>query len=246
MPRLHVVPIRASSAGRVSSCGFGGFVLRGLMAARVLPLQVLLSAAASAAPAIDQRGFISDGVAGGLLFQRCDAAGQAAPEVLLLDKTPSASLRAGVREVRQVMLEPGRPLYVEFRGDVAGVTVTARQFQRAIGHVASCAAAPPLLAANVGLFAEGRTPAWRLQSTPAGARLEVAGAKPVQFKTVQLAAAEGGSAARKFNATAAQGMAVRLEVTEQACGDSRSETAYGARIVMHLGERLMEGCAARF
>ena len=215
--------------------------------AGLLPLALMIvSAAASAAPGADQRGFISDGVAGGLLFQRCNAAGQAAPEVLLFDKTPAGALRAGVSEVRQVMLEPDRPLYVEFRGEQGERAVTARQFQRAIGHVATCAAAPAALAADVGLFAEGRSPAWRLQSSPAGVRLEVVGAKSVQFKAVSLTPAIATNGARKFTATAVTGATMRLELTEQTCGDSRSETAYGARVVLHLGERLMEGCAARF
>lgn len=204
------------------------------------------ASAASAAEPSDQRGFVSDGIAGGLLFQRCDGAGPLATQVLLQDKSPGNALSAGIEEVRQVMLAPERPIYVEFRGEAAGKNMTVRQFQRAIGHVASCAAAPAVQA-GVRLFAQGGQPTWRLQSSPAGARLELVGKKPLQFQPVSLKAVDTTKRVRSFTAAAAPGGAtLRLELTEQACNDIGSETAYGARVVAQLGEQRLEGCAARF
>ena len=212
-------------------------------------LAILLSAGrtAGAAASTDQRGFVSDGIAGGLLFLRCDAAGPAPAYLMLQDKSPDGVLTAGIGEVRRVMRDADRPLYVEFRGDTAGTTITARQFQRAIGHVDSCATAPPVLPATLRLFAEGAQPAWRLLSSPAGARLEVVGKKPVQFRPVSLTTSDTTKKARSFTTKSPSGGSpMRLELVEQACNDTSSETAYGARVVAQVGDQRFEGCAARF
>lgn len=210
---------------------------------------LLFSVPGLAAPAAppQQRGFVSDGVAGGLVFQRCDAALPAAQALMLQDKTAGRALGIGIGAVREVMLDPARPLYVEFRGDALGTLMTARQFQRAIGHVPSCAAAPPALPEQVRLWAVGGMPAWRLQATPAGARLEVVGARPERFSAVAPHTADAGKPSRKFSAKSIDGGApMALELVEQPCNDLQAETAYGARVAARLGERRLEGCAARF
>ena len=216
--------------------------------AALLPVALFATVnTAAAANPTDQRGFIVDGIAGGLLFQRCNPSGPAQTYLMLKDKSPDSVLTAGIGEVRRVMRESERPLFVEFKGDVVGTTITAHQFHRAIGHVASCEAAPPVLPANVRLFAEGAQPAWRLQSSTSGARLEVVGKKPVQFKPVSLTAADGAKKTRSFSTKSADGSAaMRVELVEQACNDTSSETAYGARLVAQVGEQRYEGCAARF
>jgi uncharacterized membrane protein len=217
-----------------------------LAAAASSLLLVCAGAAVAAAPS-EQRGFVSDGLPGGLLFERCDASGAAARPMILDDKSPGRAVTAAVVEVRQLMLDPGRPLYVEFRGEADGKGVMlARRFQRAIGHVASCAAAPAL-PPSVRLFVEGGEPAWRLQSSPAGARLDMVGKKPLQFQPIAMTGSEAAGKTRSFVAApVGTGVQMRLELTEAACTASGSETAYGARVVAQLGEQRLEGCAARF
>jgi uncharacterized membrane protein len=231
-----------------------GHTLRALQAMRLAALLAAASVGhgpAAAGASTDQRGFVSDGIAGGLLFQRCEAQGMAAAAVPLRDRSPGMALAAGITEVRQVMHDPDRPLYVEFRGDVAAAGITALQFQRAIGHVDSCAAVPAL-PPGTRLWAQGAQPAWRLQSTPSGTRLQVVGKKAVDFKPAVLgpALATGSDAAtkaRRFEAVpAAGGAPMRIELVEQACNDLGSEAAYGARVVALWGGQRLEGCAARF
>lgn len=214
--------------------------------AAALSAALLLGLPAGAATVSDQRGFITEGVAGRLLFQRCNASELAPQPLPLNDKTPARALGAGIDAVRLVRLEPDVPLYVEFRGETTASLVTAVQFQRAIGHVASCTAAPASPPAGVNVIAQGVQPAWRLQWSPASARLEVVGKKPVQFRPVS-STSDPATKARSFVATSATGGAqMRLEIVEQTCTDSGSETAYGARAVAQLGTRRLEGCAARF
>lgn len=216
----------------------------------LLSAALLSGGAAGAATPADQRGFVSDGIAGGLYFQRCEAAGPSATQVLLHDKSPGGVLTAGLGEVRRSMLGADRPVYVEFRGafpgDGAGQAATALQFYRAIGHVASCSAVQPP-ASGVRLLAEGTQPAWRLQATPTGTRLERVGQKPVQFAPAKLTTTDAATKARTYVAAAASGGArMQLDVTEQACNDSAAESAFGARVVAQWGEQRLEGCAARF
>jgi uncharacterized membrane protein len=42
------------------------------------------------------------------------------------------------------------------------------------------------------------------------------------------------------------GGTVRVELTAEMCSDGRSETAYGAKVMLRYGSRTYEGCAARF
>ena len=233
------------NVGFVRCRRFGGSVISARSVAVVIAA-LLVGLPAGAAAGADQRGFVTEGVAGRLLFQRCDASGLAPQPMPLNDKTPGRGLGAGIDAVRQVRLDPDRPLYVEFRGEANASLVTALQFQRAIGHVASCTGAPASPAAGVRVLAEGRKPAWRLLATASTTRLEVAGAKPVEFAAASTLSA-GGAAARSFTAKAGQGgTALRFELTEQPCSDNRSETSYGAQIMATVGERRLEGCAARF
>ncbi len=144
------------------------------------------------------------------------------------------------------MLESGRPLYVEFRGDIAGPVVTARQFQRALGTVASCATAPSDIAAGARLWAFGAEPAWRFVLTTGGGQFERPGQKPVRFPAAAFAA-PAQAQSRVVDAWSPQdGGTIRLELTEQMCSDGRSETAYGARVTLRYGSTTYEGCAARF
>ncbi|KNZ34059.1 MAG: hypothetical protein AD742_01075 [Methylibium sp. NZG] len=229
-----------------------------------LVVALLTAGAAGAAPASDQRGFVADGIAGGLYFQRCEAGGPAATQVLLKDQSPGGLLMAGLSEVRRSMSDADRPVYVEFRGTfVAGASgqgATVQQFYRAIGHVDACSAAPPMVS-GVRLLAEGTQPAWRLQATPAGTRLEQVGRKPVVFSVAKLAPVKLNAATTTTTATATAtavkartylaaaptgGQPLKIDITEQACNDTAAESAFGARVVAQWGEQRLEGCAARF
>ena len=213
----------------------------------LVPAVLLISASAGAATTtVDQRGFVTEGMAGRLVFQRCEA-NKLAPQLLALnDKTTALALRAGLEVVWQQRRDVDRPIYVEFRGETTGSLVTARQFQRAIGHVETCIAAPAAPAQGVRVLAEGRLPAWRLLATSSGTRLEIKGAKPLLFPAALLTAADDKQV-RNLAAKATQGGdTLRLSLTEKTCSDEGSETAYGAQAVVQLGGRRFEGCAARF
>ncbi|HQR55482.1 MAG TPA: hypothetical protein PLW72_05795, partial [Burkholderiaceae bacterium] len=107
-----------------------------------VPMLFAMALASSAGTAAELRGFASLGLKGLILFQPCEGRKLAPRTLKVEDATPEAALTAGIDDVRKIMLESGRPLYVEFRGDVAGLTATARQFQRALGTVATCDNAP--------------------------------------------------------------------------------------------------------
>jgi len=203
-------------------------------------------AACSAVSAADLRGFVSDGPAGTLLFQACNGRTFSPKPYRLEDETPAAALSAGIGVVRRMMLDPGRPLYIEFRGEVAAPVATAQQFQRAIGTVESCGAVRAE-AADVRLLATGEYPGWRFVATSAGARLERPGAKPVRFPAAPFTAPIVEKNSRIFDAWSSQdGGSIRMEFTEQMCSDGHSGTAYGARVVARIGSYDFEGCAARF
>ena len=208
-----------------------------------------VGAACATTPSVkssDLRGFVSDGIAGALLFQRCEAGGPAATQMLLRDKSAGSLLIAGIGEVRRARQDADQPLYVEFRGDVEEKGATALQFYRAIGHVTSCTSLPAVQS-GVQLLAEGTQPAWRLQATPAGTRLERVGHKPVRFAPIKLTANDSAAKARSYQAAAvAGGERMSLELTEQACNDNAAEAAFGARVTAQWGAQRLEGCAARF
>lgn len=202
--------------------------------------------ASAAAVAADLRGFVSNGPEGLLLFQACNGAQLSQRTMKVDDKTPDEALTAGTVAVREIMLDSGRPLYVEFRADVSGPVATARQFQRAIGHVATCAAAPKEAAAT-RLLASGEDPPWRFVATATAARLEAPGARPVRFPGAPFKASAADGKARVYDAWSPQdGGTIRIEFVEEMCSDGRSETAYGARVTLRYGSRSFEGCAARF
>lgn len=202
---------------------------------------------AATAQAADLRGFASLGLNGLILFQPCDGKKPSTRTLRVEDETPDAVLSAGIDEVRKIMLESGRPLYVEFRGDTAGLVVTARQFQRALGTVAACEAAPTDIAPGTRLSAYGDDPSWRFVLTGAGGQLDRPGQKPVRFPAAAFTSPAKIDASRIHDAwSPLDGGTIRLELNEQLCSDGRSETAYGARVTLRYGSTAYEGCAARF
>jgi uncharacterized membrane protein len=202
---------------------------------------------ATATAAADLRGFASNGPEGLLFFHACNGAQLSSQMVAVVDKTPDEALTAGTAAVREIMLDSGRPLYVEFRGDVAGKAITARQFHRALGPVETCGAAPKDGAAGARILAVGENPPWRFVMTAAGAKFERIGQKPIRFPAVPFAKAGEDGNVRILDAWSAQdGGTIRVEITEQMCSDGHSETAYGATAFVRVGSRTFEGCAARF
>ena len=206
----------------------------------------LVAAAASPAAAADFRGFVSDGPAGLLVFQSCQGTSLAKQAFRLADKSPEMALTAGASAVRQVMEDRGRPLYVEFVGDAGGGAITVRRFQRAIGHIGSCAGAPKDIAAGTRLQASSIEAGWRFVATPGGARLELTPGKPVRFPGAPFASTQPGRT-QVFDAWSAQdGGTIRVEVTEEMCLEEGTETASGARVLLRYASTSVEGCAARF
>lgn len=167
------------------------------------------------------------------------------------DKTPNGSLRAGVGAVRQIMLHRYRPLYVEMRGDRGKTNLTAYQFQRAVGTVESCKTLPRDIAADVHLHAAGQTVSWRLVVADGSAILELPNKLSVKLpaRAFKLAGAHQkvtDALPRMYEAQAPDGTVARFEVNPQMCTDGRSETSYGARVLVRIGTTRLDGCAARF
>jgi len=209
-------------------------------------LIILIPAAALAA---DFRGFASAGPMGLILFQECRGNAPAARVVKVEDATQDGAFTAGIEAVRRIMLNAGRPLYVEFSGDASGQAIKARQFQRAVGTFQSCAAAVPI-APGMQLLATGEGPTWRFAATTGAATLERPGERAVRFPPGPFGAKprqDLDGTTRVIDAwSALDGGTVRVELTAEMCSDGRSETAYGAKVVLRYGSRTYEGCAARF
>ena len=204
-------------------------------------------AAAAVAQAADLRGLASPGPLGLILFQECRGKESVSSVVKLQDATPDAALTAGLEAVRKIMLEAGRPIYVEFVGSSAANSVKATRFVRAVGTIESCAAALNSMPSGVRLWASGQEPTWQLIVTAREARLERLGESPVRFPAAPFAAAARPAAVRTIDAwSTLDGGTVRVEIAEQMCTDGRSETAYGASVTLRYGSRSYEGCAARF
>lgn len=208
----------------------------------------LFSASAVAA---DLRGFVSEGAAGVLQFQFCKGATLGGELFPIDDKTSNGSLRQGVGAVRQIMLHRYRPLYVEVKGERGKTNVTAYQFQRAVGTVESCKALPGDIPKNVRLLATGQAPYWRLTATDAGAVLDLPDKVSLKLPAAAFKAAGTDQSAKKaipqtYELQLADGKAVTVEVNPQMCTDNRSETAYGARVLVRLDKSVFQGCAARF
>lgn len=224
---------------------FGGARDDGLgrCAGRLALAAVLAAVTVPMASAAEWRGFASAGPLGVILFQPCEGPKLSARTLSIDDQTPDTALSAGMTDVRQIMLDSGRPLYVEFVGDAAGRGVKARRFWRAAGTVTACSEVPT--APGARLRASGEEPGWRLTVTAAEARFERMGARPVRFPAAPFLAAKGDP--RVIDAwSAADGGTVRVEVSEQMCSDGRSETASGARVTLRYGSQTFEGCADRF
>jgi uncharacterized membrane protein len=227
-----------------ASAASGKRYARRLFAVALGALSALAPAASGAA---DFRGFASAGPLGVILFQPCEGKTMSSRTFKVEDNTPDGALMAGIDDVRAIMLNSGRPLYVEFRGDSKGIVVTARQFQRAVGTAESCLDAPRDIPAGARFWAGGGDPGWLFVVGARGAQLERPGEKPVRFPAAPFLAPFGGKGARVFDAwSSLDGGTVRVEITEQMCSDGRSETAYGATVILRYGSRSYEGCAARF
>jgi uncharacterized membrane protein len=226
------------SAASASSCS------RRLAA---VALGALSAIAPAAVGAVDFRGFASAGPLGVILFQPCEGKTLSPRTFRVEDDTPDGALMAGIDDVRAIMLNSGRPLYVEFRGDAKGILVTARQFQRAVGTAESCIDAPRDIPAAARFWAGGGDPGWRFVVTAQGAQFERPGEKPIRFPAAPFLAPSRHEGARFIDAwSSLDGGTVRVEITEQMCSDGRSETAYGATVMLRYGSRSYEGCAARF
>ena len=207
---------------------------------------LLLLMSPLATQAADFRGFASPGPMGVILFQECQGRQPAARVVKVEDATKDGAFSEGLGAVSRIMLNPGRPIYVEFAGERGGQSIRAQQFQRAVGTFENCAAVE-LIAAGTQLWAAGEAPAWRLVANAGAATLDRPGAKPVRFPAAPFAARRAGTETRTIDAWSPQdGGSVRLEITPRMCSDGRSETAYGATAVLRYGSLTYEGCAARF
>ncbi len=210
-----------------------------------------LALAATAGLAADLRGFVSEGGAGVLQYQPCNGTVMSQQLFPIDDKTANSSLRSGVGAVRQIMLHRYRPLYVEMRGERGKTNATAYQFQRAVGTVESCKSLPSDIPSNVRLLAVGEGAAWRLVVTDVTAVLnlpdKVSVSLPARaFKVAGSRETLKGTVARTYEARSSDGLMVSVEVNPQMCTDGRSETAYGARVVVRVEKRVLQGCAARF
>jgi len=197
------------------------------------------------------RGFVSEGGVGVLQYQPCVGGVISQQLFPIEDRTPNSSLREGIGAVRHIMLHRYRPLYVEMRGDRGKTNTTVYQFQRAVGTVESCKTLPRDIASNVRLLASGEGPAWRLVVTDATAVLELPDKVSVKLPAAAFKAAGTDQTAkeitaRTYEARTSDGIPIRVEVNPQMCTDGRSETAYGARVVVRFEKRTLQGCAARF
>jgi len=163
------------------------------------------------------------------------------------DKTPESALTSGLDAVRRIMLEAGRPIYVEFRATAAAGGLEATRFVRAVGTFESCGAALDSMPAGTRVWAGGQEPNWQLVVSAKEARFEQPGEKTVRFPAGAFLAPVKAGATRVIDAwSALDGGTVHAEMTEAMCSDGRSETAYGTRITLRYGSRTYEGCAATY
>lgn len=222
---------------RACALGLGAILCLGAMSA------------AAQGSATDFRGFLLEGVAEQpATFRACGGAALAGPTWRVEDRSPNRALTAGVAAIRKIMYAPERPIYVEFRGQAGGGTVSVQQFHRVVGHVETCKDAPRDVPAGARLWADGSGPRWRFAATAQGAQLQVEGSAPVRFPAAPFAQpAHASEGERTYDAWSPQdGGSIRLVITEGVCHDGSSETATGARAVARIGSRTLEGCAARF
>ena len=195
--------------------------------------------------AADFRGFVTEGPAGLLVFQTCQGNAVSKQLLRLSDRTPDTAITAGVTAVRGVMRDKEAPVFVEFSGEQSGTLITARRFQRAIGHIQECTALPKDGGAR--LLASGMDPMWRLVVDAAGGRLELRDRKTVRFPAAPFSSPGKSGRAQTFDAWSPQdGGTVRVELTEALCRQDGAETATGAQVVLRYGSTTVEGCAARF
>jgi len=206
---------------------------------------------AATSAAADLRGFVSEGGAGVLQYQPCVGGAISQQLFPIDDKTANGSLRAGVGAVRAIMLHRYRPLYVEVRGTRGKTNTTVYQFQRAVGTVESCTKFPRDIASNVRFLASGEGPSWRLAVTDSAATLELPDKVSIKLPPLAFKAAGTDQSAketllRTYEVHSVDNLPIRVEVNPQMCTDGKSETAYGARVVVRFEKRVLQGCAARF
>lgn len=195
------------------------------------------------------RGFVSEETLPGVLtFRRCNAEKLVARAYLLDDLTAERSLLAGVMAVRETQMDRERPMYVEFHGVLTDKLVQVKRFERAVGFIENCGAAALAAPQDATLYAEGMIPvSWRFIANASGARLVVAGAKPVRIQPKDLSAPKREGEVSIYDAwSRLDGGSLRVEVVHQACVDAGAETAYGAQARVRWGSRTFEGCAARY
>src|SRR5512139_2817265 len=77
-----------------------------------------------------------------------------------IDATPDRVLTAAIQQRWQQSAEPLRGIYVEITSYVEEGRVTATQFHRALGWVASCAERPSNIPDGARAWAAGNEPSW--------------------------------------------------------------------------------------
>lgn len=200
-----------------------------------------LASSAAASPSF-QRGFVTIEPANGQwLFTACGT--RAA--VVLVDRTPGDSLTEVVAEVRKVMQDRARGVFVEFRGWADGRQGVVQRFFRALGYVADCPSAPANIRSTARLWASGNEPSWRFDVTPKRATLTVLGSATLHFSAVAFERAKASAYEAHTETTR-----LRLDIVEQPCMDTMAEAGFGAEALIRLTQggktRTLKGCAARF
>ncbi len=200
-----------------------------------------LASSAAASPSF-QRGFITIEPANGQwLFTACGT--RAA--VALVDRTAGHVQTEVVVEVRKVMQDRARGVFVEFRGWADERQAVVQRFFRALGYVADCPSAPANIRPTTRLWASGNEPFWRFDATPKRATLTVPGSATLHFPPGAFERAK--ASAYEADTEAAR---LRLEIVEQPCMDTMAEAGFGAQAVLRLTRggktQTLKGCAARF
>jgi len=189
------------------------------------------------------RGFVQTGDASGVwTLRRCGDT----TDVPVQDKTPSEALTVGVAEIKRVMQDARKPVFVEFQGSVGGAEVVARRLWRVLEYVADCANAPDNVAADAKFWASGNEPNWRLVVRGKVATFTRFGGERIAFD----AAALTQQVPRRIYKAQSSGTQLTIEIDEEICLDTMAEAAFGARVTATVrnksGSRALKGCAARF
>lgn len=189
------------------------------------------------------QGFVKTGDASGIwTLRRCGSA----IDVPLQDRTPGDALTVGVAEVKRVMQDPRRGVFVEFEGSTSANEAVAHRLWRVLGHVSDCAKVPSNVASDVRLWATGDDPDWRLVVRGAVATFTRFGGERLAFPAAPLTP----QVPRRSYEAQSGSTRLTVEIDEALCVDAVAEAAYGARVtatVLEKGKtRRMTGCAARY